>query len=160
MIVFATKISLKKVAIGVAALCAVVWGIAALSPHAVQSVSAPSDDLAQKLGTNEERVAYLRSFGWEPSDTPAVEMEVQIPKEFDAAYEEYNSLQQRQGLDLTKYRGKRAQLYTYPLANYPTGQEGVTASIVLYKDRVIAADISSPEADGFIHGLVETPSVK
>lgn len=157
MIMFAAKISVKKVAIGIAALCAVVWGITALSPKAAETVSAETPGkVEQKLKSNEERTAYLRSFGWDIGEQPKVEMEVQIPKEFDAAYNDYNALQKRQGLDLSKYRGKRAMLYTYELASYPNGEEGVTASLVLYKDRVIAADISSPQADGFTHGVAET----
>lgn len=158
MIVFATKISVKKVVIGIAALCAVVWGITTLTPDAAQTVSAAeTPKVEQKLKTNEDRVAYLQAFGWEPGAAPIIEMEVQIPKEFDAAYEEYNTLQKSQGLDLSKYKGKRAMLYTYELNTHPSGETGVTASLVTYKDRIIAADISSPQADGFTHTLLETP---
>ncbi len=160
MIVFAAKISVKKIAIGLAALCAVIWGISALTPRAAQSVAASTGEIAQNLETNAERIAYLRAFGWEPAAAPAVEMEVQIPKAFDEAYTEYNALQQKQGLDLTKYRGKHATLYSYPLQSYPGNVEDVTASLVLYKNRVIAADISSADTNGFIHGIAEHPSAQ
>lgn len=160
MIVYATKVTLKKTVIGLLALAAVVWGITALAPRAVQTVSAEAGaaSLSQKLKTNGERVDYLRAYGWEVQDTPTVEMEVQVPKEFDDAYTAYNQMQQKQGLDLEKYKGKRAMLYTYTLASYPGGKEGVTASLLLYKDKVIAADISAPEADGFTHGITEIPA--
>lgn len=160
MIVYATKVTVKKTVIGLLALAAVVWGIAALAPHAARTVSADtgSASLSQTLKTNEDRVEYLRSFGWQVEDTPTVEMEVQIPKEFDAAYEAYNTLQKKQGLDLGKYKGKRAMLYTYALTSYPSGKQGVTASLLLYKNKVVAADISAPEADGFTHGITEIPA--
>lgn len=160
MIVYTTKVTVKKTVIGLLVLAAVVWGISALTPRATQTVSADrqSTALAQKLKTNEDRVAYLRSFGWEVEDTPTVEMEVQVPKEFDPSYEAYNALQEKQGLSLEKLKGKRAMLYTYPLASYPGGKEGVTASLLLYRNKVAAADISSPEADGFTHGITEIPT--
>lgn len=160
MIVFAAKVSVKKIALGLAALCAVVWGISTLTPRAAQSVAANTGEIAQKLETNDERIAYLRSFGWEPTAAPEVEMEVQIPKEFDEAYTEYNALQQKQGLDLAKYRGKRVMLYSYPLQNYPSDVKDVTASLVLYKNRVIAADVSSADTNGFTHGIAEHPSTQ
>lgn len=159
MIVYATKVTLKKTVIGLAALAAVIWGITVLAPHAAQTVSAQtgSATLSQKLADNAARVDFLRALGWEVMDTPQVEMEVQIPREFDQPYTAYNALQQKQGLDLTPYQGKRAMLYTYALVSYPTGKEGVTASLLLYKNKLIAADISAPEADGFTHGITEQP---
>lgn len=160
MIVYTTKVTVKKTVIGLLVLAAVIWGITVLAPRAAHTVSANAGaaSLSQTLKTNEDRVEYLRSFGWEVQVTPTVEMEVQVPKEFDTAYQAYNELQQKQGLDLEKYKGKRAMLYTYALSNYPSGKEGVTASLLLYKDKVVAADISAPEADGFTHGITEIPS--
>lgn len=162
MIVYATKVTVKKAIIGVLVLCAVIGGIALLTPRALQtavSVGGQAGVLEGKLKTNEDRVALLRSLGWEVNETPTVEMEVEIPKTFDAAYQSYNELQKRQGLDLEKYAGKRATLYTYTLTAYPGGKEGVTASLLLYKNRLVAADISAAEADGFTHGITEQPYV-
>ncbi len=156
MIMFATKVSVKKVAVGLVALCAVVCGIVALSPKSADSVLVQTTNtVAQKLKTEADRTAYLRAFGWEVQDKALAEMPVQIPKEFDETYRTYNELQKQQGLDLEKYKGKQATLYTYALVNYPTGEEGVVASIVLYRDRVIAVDISSSQADGFMHGVTQ-----
>ena len=82
---------------------------------------------------------------------------MQIPKTFDDTYQAYNAIQLGQGLDLTPYQGKRATLYTYELLEYPTGQEGVVANLLVRRNRLIAADISAPEADGFVHGITEMP---
>ena len=54
-----------------------------------------------------------------------------IPDEFDETYEEYNDLQKTQGLDLEKYKGRNATLYVYSVRNDPSGEEGVTANLVL-----------------------------
>ena len=64
---------------------------------------------------------------------------------------------QAQGLDLTPYQGKRAMLYTYALTAYPTGEQGVTANLLVRRNRLIAADITSAQTDGFVHGLLDMP---
>nr|WP_295946125.1 DUF4830 domain-containing protein [uncultured Agathobaculum sp.] len=161
MIVFAAKVSVKKIAAGVLAVGAVVLGVAVLAPGAAETVSADAAlneiDLDSKLRDNEQRVALLESYGWQVDPEPRSEREVQIPKTFDDTYQAYNAIQREQGLDLAPYQGKRATLYTYELTEYPTGEEGVTANLLIRRNRLIAADISSAEADGFVHGITEQP---
>ena len=164
MIVYATKVTVKKAIAGVLVIGAVVWGVAALSPRAAETVSAQnaaqSTDLSGKLKTNEQRVALLESLGWKVNPEPRSEREVQIPKTFDDNYQAYNAIQLGQGLDLTPYQGKRATLYTYELTEYPTGAQGVTAKLLIRRGRLIAADISAAEADGFVHGITEQPGAQ
>ena len=160
MIVFAAKVSVKKIAVSVLAVGLVLVGAAVLLPRTAQADAAVSTEdvsLSAKLKTNEERVALLEQCGWSVKPEPVSTREVQIPKEFDAVYEQYNAIQQAQGLDLTPARGRRATLYTYALTAYPTGEEGVTANLLVRKNRLIAADISSAQADGFVHGLLDMP---
>ncbi|MBP3311500.1 MAG: DUF4830 domain-containing protein [Butyricicoccus sp.] len=158
MIVYATKLTVKKAAVGLLALAAVIWGVSALSARGAGAASAAAEaSLSQKLATNEARVEFLQSYGWEVDATPQSETEVRIPDEFDAAYEEYNALQKSQGLDLEKYKGRKATLYVYAVHNDPSGEEGVTASLVLYRNRLIAADICSAQKDGFIRAVTEKP---
>ena len=161
MIVFAAKVSVKKVVAGVLAVGAMVLGVVLLAPAAetvhAQTVSGEID-LDSKLKTNEQRVALLESYGWQVEPEPRSEREVQIPKTFDDTYQAYNAIQLEQGLDLVPYQGKRATLYTYELTAYPTGEEGVTANLLIRRNRLIAADISSAEADGFVHGITEMPA--
>ncbi len=161
MIVYAAKLSVKKAVAGVLVVGAVVFGITTLAPKAAETVSAQQADgpisLSDKLKTNEQRVALLESYGWQVEPEPRSEREVQIPKTFDDTYQAYNAIQLGQGLDLTPYQGKRAMLYTYELTEYPTGAEGVTANLLIRKDRLIAADISAAEADGFVHGITAMP---
>lgn len=160
MIVFAAKVSVKKIAVSVLAVGLVLVGVAVLLPKTAQADAAVSTEgvsLSAKIKTNEERVALLERCGWSVEPEPVSTREVQIPKEFDAVYEQYNAIQQAQGLDLTPSRGRRATLYTYALTAYPTGEEGVTANLLVRKNRLIAADISSAQADGFVHGLLDMP---
>ena len=161
MIVFAAKVSVKKVVAGVLAVGVVALGIAVLAPEAAETVSAESSqtqmDLDSKLRSNEQRVALLESYGWKVDPEPRSEREVQIPKTFDDTYQAYNAIQLDQGLDLVPYQGKRATLYTYELTEYPTGEEGVTANLLIRRSRLIAADISSADADGFVHGITAYP---
>lgn len=161
MIVFAAKVSVKKVVAGVLAFGAVALGVVWLVPAAgtMDAQAASGEvDMGSKLKTNEQRVALLESYGWQVDPEPRSEREVQIPKTFDDTYQAYNAIQLGQGLDLTPYQGKRATLYTYELLSYPTGETGVTANLLIRRNYLIAADISSAEADGFVHGLTETPA--
>ena len=41
-----------------------------------------SADTAIRAGTNEERIAYLQSRGWEVEPTPILEQEITMPKDF------------------------------------------------------------------------------
>lgn len=160
MIVFAAKISVKKILACVLAAGTVFVGAAALRPQGdAQTASASAAvSLDVKLRTNEQRIALLRDCGWEVSEEPRGEREVQIPEEFDEVYDSYNQIQQAQGLDLAPYKGKRATLFTYEVANHPSGEQGVTANLLIRRGKLIAADISSPQADGFVHGLHERPA--
>lgn len=161
MIVFAAKVSLKKIVAGVFAAGAVVAGIVLLLPAAGNAQATAGEvGLDSKLKTNEQRVALLESYGWQVNPEPRSEREVQIPKTFDDTYQAYNAIQLEQGLDLTPYQGKRATLYTYELTAYPTGEQGVIANLLIRRNRLIAADISSAEADGFVHSITEQPAAE
>ena len=46
------------------------------------------------------------------------------------------------------------------MRNDPSGEEGVTASLVLYRNRLIAADISSAAVDGFVRPVTERPAAQ
>ncbi|MBQ8738031.1 MAG: DUF4830 domain-containing protein [Clostridia bacterium] len=101
----------------------------------------------------EDGEKFLSQYGWTVDKTPVEECEVTIPKEFDKVMTSYNELQKQQGLDLTKYSKKTAQRYTYKITNYPDYEGTVYANIIVYKNRVIAGDICSADAKGFIHTL-------
>lgn len=99
--------------------------------------------------TEEARVAFLTENGWE-AELPAVaEQEITVPAEFDETYEQYNAIQQAQGFDLQKYAGKCATEYTYHILNYPENGD-VVAHLLVYKDKIVGADLSAMEQGGFV----------
>lgn len=107
----------------------------------------------EKVKTNEERVALLKSYGWEVEETAVDEANVTIPAEFDRVMESYNALQKSQGFDLSKYRNRDMTRYTYRVTNYPDYEGTVYANLLIYKNRVVAGDICSSDVNGFILGL-------
>ena len=154
MFILTAKLKRERLIAGaaaVAALCAVV--AIAVGVISVQggTVSASADQKGVK--TNEDRVAYLESFGWTVEPEPLAVEELLIPEEFDETYTQYLELQGSQGFDLTQYCGKRVKRYTYVITNYPTGETGVQAGLLIYKNTVIGGDVLSPEVGGFIHSL-------
>lgn len=103
--------------------------------------------------TEADRIAFIKSFGWEVEDEEPEVSEITIPREFDEVYLNYNLIQKAQGLDLWDYVGCKVKRYTYKIINYPTGEEGVCLTLLVYNGCVIGGDVKSPRIDGFMHGF-------
>ena len=116
------------------------------------SVDAASANYNQ-VKTNEDRIALLSGLGWQVSEQPVEEVQVQIPAEFDSVLDRYNSLQMDQGLDLSKYKRKTITRYTYQVTNYPDYEGTVYANLLVYRNKVVAGDLCSASADGFVSPL-------
>lgn len=105
------------------------------------------------IKTNEDRVNFLKQFGWTVNDD-AVEVEkVTIPSEFDKIFVNYNEIQKLQGLDLSKYKRKTLTRYTYEITNYPDYDGKVLATILVYRNRIVGGDICSADGTGFVFGF-------
>lgn len=139
-------------AFGVAVACAAAVVLTGLLGPSTTAASAnrPSP---KGVKTAEDRVAYLEGYGWLVKPEPIAVEELLIPKEFDETYSEYLQLQTAQGFDLSKYRGKRVKRYAFEILNYPTGEAGVQAGILIYKNTVIGGEVLSAQLNGFLHGL-------
>ncbi|MBQ3063372.1 MAG: DUF4830 domain-containing protein [Clostridia bacterium] len=109
----------------------------------------------EKIKSNEERIAFLAQFGWEVDPTPKEDTTVAIPTEFDKVFAEYNELQKKQGLDLSKYAARTVERYTYQIKNYPDYDGAVYANLLIFRGRVIGGDICSAVQSGFIHGFIK-----
>ena len=110
---------------------------------------------AQKIScaTDEERVNYLTSLGWEFGSLR--EKVITIPADFNKVYQNYNAIQKKQGFDLEPYKGKTASLYTYNISNYK-GNDNVIANLIVCDGVLIGADLCDPSAeDGFLTGLTK-----
>jgi hypothetical protein len=138
---------------------AVIVGVIALAV----SGSGDGDTQTAKIGdievsfknikSNDDRIAFLTSFGWEVGYEAVEIEEVTIPEEFDDVYKQYNELQKGQGLDLSKYKGKDVKRYTYLVSNHPSGETEVHANLLIYKNKIIGGDICSAKYGGFMHGF-------
>ena len=160
MIVFTTKLTKKKIAIGAIVLCLLICSVIAVfnrdgnmdSVTVLENGQKSSANM--KIKTNSDRIALLEEYGWKADEEPIETMEVRIPEKFDGVYNEYNEIQKKQGLNLSEYAGKRVMRYTYRINNHPSGETGTVANIIVYKNKLIAGDICSPKLGGFMHGLV------
>lgn len=103
--------------------------------------------------TGEDRIEFLKQFGWEVKADPKESVEVTIPAEFDKVFTGYNEIQRRQGLDLSKYKKKKVMRYTYEITNYEGAEGTVYANLLIYRNRVIGGDVCSADTGGFIHGF-------
>lgn len=150
---------------GIAVLALIVSSIIYLScggakPYDVNAGEVPENIAKVALDTNEARVSFLRSFGWEVSDSEREIVDVQLPSETDEVIGGYNEIQKAQGLDIEKYLGKKVVRYTYDVKNYPDRPQNVRANIIMYGKKLIAGDICSVEIDGFMHGFEPPEDIK
>ena len=136
-----------------AALCLTIGGLAVFTPKDAADVLKNNVDTAAK--TSEQRVNFLRSFGYEVEAEPALIEEIIIPSDFDKEYEEYNNYQKMSGFDLSKHKGDRVKKYTYRVTNYPDSKADVNANLIVYKNKVIGGDVSAAESGGFVHGFIK-----
>lgn len=104
------------------------------------------------IKSNEDRVAFIKNFGIEIEETPLEEDSFTMPENFDRVISGYNELQKKQGLDITKYAKKRVTRYTYKVTNYDSEGE-VYANLFVYRNRIVACDVSSASPEGFVTPL-------
>ncbi len=106
-----------------------------------------------KVKTNEDRIKFLKQFGWDASAEPIESREVVIPDEFDKVFAGYNEIQKSQGLDLGKYKKKKLTRYTYEITNYEGYEGKVYANLLIYRGKVVGGDICSADSSGFLQGF-------
>ena len=168
MFVFSLKGRTIKLAGAVVFACAAIAVSLFLLPDRDNSgtayVSAITNETIDFKGikTEQDRMDFISAFGIQVSATPVEVFETKIPKEFDAVYDEYNRIQLAQGLDLSKYKGKKVTRYTYEVSNYPKDTDGmpqkVYLNVIMCKDKVIAGDISSSDGEGFVRTFCDFAS--
>lgn len=158
MVIMTAKVSKSKlIAIALIVLVAVILLVVCLT-NSEKSGSAPAaENTAQaapsELKTNDDRVAYLASYGWEVAQEPVQTQEVRIPTEPSEVFERYNDLQVSQGFDLHNYAGKSVKRYVYQISNYPDTEDTYYATLLVYKNAVIGGDVSSSAQGGVMHSL-------
>lgn len=164
MVIVSAKISKRKILIGIIAAVAVILLLSFLLKKSEEPSAAPQTQeqiqtQPQSLegGSNDQRLAFLQSYGWEVDATPTETREVRIPQEFNDVFTRYNKLQQEQGFDLSEFAGKTAKRYVYAIKNHPGGGSDHYATVLVHKNKIIGGDVTSTGEGGSMHGF-EMPS--
>ena len=149
MFVMTTKVNKKKIAIILGAAAAFI-AILVLLLSGRQSVSTGSD---MTVSTNDDRIRFLASFGWEVMASPTETSQVRIPVETNEVFARYNALQKAMGYDLTPYAGKTVMRYVYTIKNFPGATEPVYATVLICDNKIIGGDITDTSARGTVSGF-------
>ena len=105
-----------------------------VTAQTTDAIAAANEKISfEKVKTNEDRVNFLKQFGWDVNETPKEEVTMKVPAEFDKVMNSYNEIQKNQGLDLSKYKGKEVVRYTYEITNYPDYGGTVYANVIIHK---------------------------
>ncbi len=129
-------------------------GIAIVADAGVVAEEAAVEAVSySKIRTDEDRLSFLSSLGWQTTGTVVEEESFTLPESFDRVLLGYNEIQRDQGLDLSHYRGKKVTRYTYEITNYPDYNGKVYANLIVSRSKVIAGDISAADPMGFVRGL-------
>ena len=150
MMILTTRFSRKK------AVCTVILFGAVMALLIVLTGRLPEEEASSlpRLISNEDRVAYLTSLGWQVENEPLETLQFLLPEILEEPYLSYNTLQMAQGFDLRDCCGKQLSRYTYTVTNYPDRSAGVQANLYICEEHPVAGDIFCPGSNGFQATLV------
>ena len=148
MLVMTAKVDKKKIAIILAAVILVITLIVMLVKGGGSTPTASTG-----VTNNDARVAFLKSFGWDVTNSPTESSQVRIPEKTTEVFNRYNELQKSQGYDLRNFAGKTAMRYVYKINNYPGATAPVYATLLVYKNQVIGGDVTDTSAKGVVRGF-------
>ena len=147
MMFMTARVDLKRILLILAVIAGVILGaIWLLGGDDVETAAAA-------VSTNDGRVEFLKSFGWEVAASPVESSQVKIPKASSEVFDRYNQLQKSQGYDLSQFAGKNVMRFVYRISNYPDATEPVYATLLVYKNQIIGGDITDTAANGQIRGF-------
>ena len=111
MFVYSMRASTLKffgiVCVAMVSLIALIILVPTFTPGAA-AVPTKSDGISyDKIKSNDDRINFLKQFGWEAKAEAVESAEVKVPNEFDKVFTTYNEIQKRQGLDLSGDKGKK-----------------------------------------------------
>ena len=147
--VVTAKVKKRNLLIVLAAIAAILAML--LWPSGEEKKTA--NTVTEKVETNDDRVAFLRQFGWDVNEAPLETQEVRIPEEPNEVFSRYNELQQSQGYDMDNFAGKVVKRYVYDIKNHPDASGSYRATIFIYRGKVIGGDVASTDAGGQMHGF-------
>lgn len=147
MLILTVKVPPRKTRLAAGAIALAlavgVLALAALGGRA-SSAMAPEDDALTHC------LDCLEGFGWEVAETPVSTETGILSTELS---QDYLDLQRQAGFDLTDDLGANITRYTFEILNYPTGEAGVLADLLVRDGTVIGGDVRTSGLDGFLHSL-------
>ena len=155
MFVYSVRASTVKFFGVVVLTLAVLIGVLAVGHTGSVAVSAATGVSFSGIKTNEDRIAFVSQFGIELTGDPKEEIEFRIPDKLEGPLAEYNELQKSQGLDLGRYKNKKVTRYTYEIDGYGDYSGPVCVNLIVFRNKVIACDVSSADPAGFVEPLVK-----
>ncbi len=149
MFIITKRFKKRRAAAALLALCVLLALVLALRGCG----RARTQNAAIPAATNEERVAYLTSLGWEVKSEPIETLSVTLGETLEEPYLSYNELQKAQGFDLGRCCGKTLARYTYAVTNYPDETQPCQADLYVCEGVVAAGDIVCTGENGFMAEL-------
>lgn len=154
MFIYSVRASTIKFFVIIGATLALLVTLVAISSHEAVPVSVGGIEVSYGgMRNNADRVEFIEGLGVMVKDEPVTEERFSAPDSFDRVSGGYNEMQKTQGLDLSKYVGKRITHYKYEVENYDYDGK-VYVNLLVYKNRIIGCDISSADGVGFVSPLV------
>ena len=155
MFIYSVRASTVKFFAFVLVAVALVIGVVGFSADAAVSASASGEVDFTGIKSKEDRLEFMSRLGIKVADSEDSQSFV-IPKSFDRVILGYNEIQKKQGLDVSKYTRKKITRYTYEVTNFNSDGK-VYANLFVYRNRIIACDVSSLDGEGFVYPMTQIP---
>lgn len=149
---FIKTIKIKKPATALAGIFALIIALIAVTVTVIHKANGAD---VYVLKTEAQRQSFLKEMGWEVSPEYEDCRVIVIPQEFNEVYKKYNKLQKEQGFDLSDYKGKTVEIYSYPVYNYEgyENKDCIKCNLLICDGKLIGGDVCSIELGGFMQGL-------
>lgn len=125
----------------IAALIIVLVIVAVVKNNGSNTDTATCDEIGEyslKAENEEQRIELLRGFGIENAELEESD-EITIPENFNSITEKYNETQKQIGLDLSPYKGQKAQRLTYSV----NGENASYAVLLVNNGRLIGGHLTN-----------------
>lgn len=134
--------------------CILAGALSLLLLVAILSFTAGRGSSADTLARQDQILIHcldcLEGFGWEVAPTPVSTEDCTLDTQLS---QDYLALQQEAGFDLSDDLGYVVTRYTFEILNYPTGEQGVLADLLVRDGVIVGGDVRTTGLNGFIHSL-------
>lgn len=148
MVVMTAKLSKKKLLGALAAVAACILLLSCCMKGGGGAASADGTTME-----NDDRIAFLSSFGYTVNGEPAETQQIRIPEAGSEVFDRYNALQQSQGYDLSGFAGQTVTRYVYKIENYDDTGTDWFATVLVSDGQIIGGDVASSDPEGPMHGF-------